>query len=416
MENDNISFEGNEQQEVQQKPEVQQKEEQETTPLNHQDTEEITGKDNKDNDKKEETDKQDNTSTGELEPGTEVEFDGAVYTVAENGDLVDKNGKVFKEAKEIANWLKENEPTKEQDSLSLSAIKEAIGVDITDENGQPVEFTEDAAGVKNYVDSVIALKSKDIQDGAINKLYNDNPLLKQFIDYVQVTGSPRGFGELPDRSGIVLNKDDERQLEIVVRMAAQEFGNKSLNDNYIKYLKESGSLYDEAKAQLDALVEKDKYYRKEIEYKAQLAREEEEQTINAYWQSVKNAIDNRVIGKYKLPDNFVKESNGQKITITPNDFYKYIAEAIVADEDGNQMTAYQRDLNKLSIEERLNADILNAWLMFTGGSYKDLIDMAIKEDKVRRLVIKSKEQRNVRTVKVNKPNQGKVNPEDIVLS
>jgi hypothetical protein len=80
------------------------------------------------------------------------------------------------------------------------------------------------------------------------------------------------------------------------------------------------------------------------------------------------------------------------------------------------MTGYQRDLNRLSNEEALSKELLDAWLMFTGGSYKDLIDMAINEDKVRRLVIKSKQQRAARTIKVNKPKQGKVNPDDIILS
>jgi hypothetical protein len=361
----------------------------------------------------------DSSSTGDLEPGTEIEFDNKVYTVAENGDIVDKDGNVFKEAKDVKAWLDENNAQDDNDnnsSLSINAIREAIGVDVTDENGNAVEFTNDAAGVKSYVDSVIALSSRNIQEGAINKLFADNPLLKQFIDYVQITGSPRGFGDIPDRSGIELDKDNSEQLKAVIRMAAKEFGNKSLNENYLKYLEDSGSLYEEAKNQLEALVGKDKAYRKEIEAQAKAAREQEQQDITAYWQGVSDAIQKRVIGGYKIPESFVKEINGQKITLTPNDFYKYVAEAAVEDEEGNSMTAYQRDLNKLSNEEALNKELLDAWLMFTGGSYKDLVDMAIKEDKVRRLVVKSKEQRSARTIKINKTNNSKVNHDDIILS
>ena len=44
-----------------------------------------------------------NSSTGELVAGDNVEFEGETYTVAENGDLVDKDGKVFKEAKDVKN-------------------------------------------------------------------------------------------------------------------------------------------------------------------------------------------------------------------------------------------------------------------------------------------------------------------------
>lgn len=435
-----IDFEGNAGSQQTQNANTNPANQQDTTALNGGTVEDVTGKDGNNNGNNNQNDNNNGQSddgngnknnqegegdgndgdsfTGELEPGTEIEFDNTVYTVAENGDLVDKDGKVFKEAKDVANWLKENNASdaNDEEPLSFDSIKSAVGIDITDDKGKPVEFTNDAAGVKSYIESVISLKSRDIQDGAINKLFADNPLVKQFIDYVQVNGTPRGFGDIPDRSGIQLDKDNPVQLEAIIRMAAKEFGNKSLNDTYIKYLKDSGALYDEAKTQLEALVGKDKAYRKEIETRAQAAREQEQKEINEYWQGVSDAINNRIIGGYKLPESFVKEINGQKITITPDDFYKYVAEATVEDEDGNRMTGYQRDLNKLSKEEALNKELLDAWLTFTGGSYKDLIDMAVKEDKVRRLVIKSKEHRSARTIKVNKPNQGKVNPDDIVLS
>lgn len=396
--------------------------------LNGTDVEDVTGQDgtttnepdntNDDNGTGDNGQDDNNSSTGELEPGTEVEFDGAVYTVNDNGDLIDADGKVFKQASEVDAWLKENgaDDNYEEEPLSIAAIQNAIGIDVTDNNGNIIEFSDDAEGVKHYVDSVISLKSAEIQQGAINKLFAEAPLLKEFVDYVQLTGSPQGFGEIPDRSGIQLDKDNPIQLKAIIRMAAKEFGNASMNDSYIKYLEDSGALYDEAKNQLQALIGKDKAYKKQLAEQAEAARQQEQEELNQYWQGVANAIENRVIGGYKLPETFVKEINGQQITFTPDDFYRYVAEAREVDDEGTRMTGYQRDLNRLSNEEALNKELLDAWLMFTGGSYKDLIDMAIKEDKVRRLVIKSKQQRASRTIKLNKPKQGKVNPDDIILS
>ena len=144
------------------------------------------------------------SSTGELEAGTNVDFEGNTYTVAENGDLVDKDGNVFKAAAEVKDWMDSLE-TEEDNPLSISAIQEALGTEIQDEAGNPVEFSNDAQGVQAYVNAVIELKSKEIQEGAINKLYADNPMLKQFQDYVTLNGSPIGFGELPDRSGIEID-------------------------------------------------------------------------------------------------------------------------------------------------------------------------------------------------------------------
>lgn len=358
------------------------------------------------------------SSTGELSEGDTIEFDGTTYTVDASGNLVDDKGNVFKEAKDVADWLKSVEVEgngEGSDTISLASIQEALGIIVTDTEGKNIEFTDDAAGVKAYVDAVIDLKSKDLQQAAVNKLYADNPLLKQFTDYVQLTGTAKGFGEIPDRSCIQLDKENEEQLKAIIRIAAKEFGNKSLNENYIKYLKDSGGLYDEAKAQLQALVEKDVAVRKDIEARAQAQRDTEAKAVSDYWNKVNNVINSRIIAGYKLPESFTKEVNGQKVIITPNDFYNYLSKATETDTDGNKVTGYQRDLNKLTDDEYLNRELLDAWLMFTGGTYKDLIAMAVNEDKVRQLRVKSKEQRSTKTVKVIKKQGGKVDMNDIVL-
>ena len=359
----------------------------------------------------------DNPSTGELNAGDQIEVDGVTYTVSENGDVVDADGNVFKAAADVADWLKTVDINDDNDSnpLSLSSIQEAVGITINDENGNPVEFTEDANGVKSYIDSVINLRSAELQQAAINRLYQDNPLLKQFQDYVQLKGTPRGFGDIPDRSGIRLDKENESQLVAVIKMAATEFGNKSLNDNYIKYLRDSGSLYDEAKTQLAALVDKDKAYRKDIEKQAAAQRQQEADELRAYWEKVNNMIKGRVINGYKIPDSFTKEVDGKKIVITPNDFFNYVSNASVEREDGSKITGYQRDLAELTDDEYMAREMLDAWLMFTGGTYKDLIDMAVKENEVRKLIVKSKQNRSAKTVKVVKKQNGKTSIDDIIF-
>lgn len=353
------------------------------------------------------------SSTGELAAGDNVEFEGETYTVAENGDLVDKDGKIFKEAKDVKEWI-ESLQEETDDTISLETIQDAFGQTIVGEDGKPVEFTNDAAGVQAYVKAVVDLQRNEIAEGAVNKLYADNPLLKQFIDYVQVNGSPRGFGELPDRTGWQIDKDNAVQQETIVRMAAREFGNASLNDNYIKYLKDTGGLYDEAVNQLKALQDKDKTVRAEIEQRANAARAQEQQEIETYWNKVNDVINGRTIAGYKLPDSFVKEVDGKKQTLTPTDFYNYLSRQTEVDADGNRITGYQKDLANESDDDYLARELITAWLMFTGGTYKDLATMAIKENEVRTLKLKSKENRAHKTVKVTKP-ASKSTLDDVLL-
>ena len=362
------------------------------------------------------------SSTGGLESGTQLDIDGKPYTVDNKGNIVDDKGNVFKQASEVNDWLKtvqtsngDDEPDDKE--ITVASIQKALGVEITDENGNPTEFTNDAAGVKSYVEDVINLKSAELQQAAVNKVFNDNPLLKQFVDYLVVNnGNPYGFGQLPDRSTIELDKTNETQQEAIIRMAAQEFGNKAVNDNYIQYLKQTGGLYDEAKVQLANLVEKDNNLRKQLETEAEQRRAQEEQEIDKYWNNVNNVIDSGIVGGYKLPESFVKEVNGTKVTLNRKDFFNYLSKPAVTDEQGNTMTGYQRDLANLSDEDALAKEMLDAWLMFTGGTYKDLINMAVKEDNVRKLKIMSEKQCNAKSIKIVTKRNGKTDINDIMLS
>ena len=342
-------------------------------------------------------------STGELEPGTNVEFDGQTYTVDANGNLVDKDNKVFKEAKDVKAWMDSLEVEEPTDEINLAAIQKALDVELTDEDGKPAEFEDSIEGIKSYVDKVIELKNNEVAQAAVNKVFTDNPILKQFVDYLTVNnGDPRGFGERPDRSSITVDEKSEEQQIAIIKTAAKEFGNASLNDNYIKYLKDSGGLYDEAKAQLANLQAADKQRNEAYAKQAEAQRQQDEQETLAYWKDIKDVVTSRKIGNYTLPETLVRTVNGQKVTVTPNDFYDYLYRQ-TKDADGIVATAYQRDLAAKSAEQERDEELLSAWLMYTGGTYEDLVKMAINEEKVKTLKLVNKQSKGRGTVRITKP-------------
>lgn len=419
-----IDFEGNGVQSVDVQPDIKTQADNVVTDVTNIDTNKLDGNDitsqdntKQDADKTQQTDAdktQQASSTGGLEPGTNIEFDGAKYTVSDNGDIVDKDGNVFKEAKDVDEWLKSVQDDVPAEG-TLAAVQAALNVDITDENGDLVEFADTPEGIKSYMDSVIELKSKEVQEATMNTFFASNPLVKQFIDYVSLTGSPQGFGELPDRSGIEIDKDNKAQQAAIIRMAAKEFGNKMFNDSYIKYLEDSGALYDQAVQMLEELQQKDEDLRKDIEEKAKAQRAQEAEDSKKYWEAIEKTIDGKVINGYKLPDNVTKEVNGKKVILTLNDFKSYVSRANVTNENGERITGYQRDLANLTDEQYRSKELLDAWLLFTGGTYKDLVDMAIKEKQVADLRLKSKEQRTSKTIKITKKPASN-NVSDIILS
>ena len=71
-----------------------------TTVNNNNDTNNNNDDDTKNDDKEEKEEKH-----HDLETGTVLSVDGIDYTIDDKGNVVDKDGKVFKEAKDVKEWI-----------------------------------------------------------------------------------------------------------------------------------------------------------------------------------------------------------------------------------------------------------------------------------------------------------------------
>ena len=77
--------------------------------------------------------------------------------------------------------------------------------------------------------------------------------------------------------------------------------------------------------------------------------------------------------------------DGKTTIATPNDFYKYLYEV-----DAEGKSRYMHDLEKEDPKAALEDQILKAYLKFTGGSYSNLVDMAISKKEVNKLILRAK--------------------------
>ena len=336
-----------------------------------------------------------------LQAGTVIEVGEEKYTVDANGNLVDKDNNIFKEAKDVKAWLEEFDKVEDtdKDAISISSIQEAVGIEITDDNDKPIEYENTPAGVKAYIDAVIETAKEEQQEAAINTLYQRYPIISDVLNYYIANGnSLEGFGEIPDRSSITIDDANEAQQEAVIRTAWSEQGRKGDVESYIAYLKSSGTLLATAKEELAALQEADAQYRKELEEEAERKENERIDKLEKYWNGVHDVIKTRQIAGYQIPEQIIVNRDGQKLSVTPEDFFNYIYRV-----DQNGHSAYERDLAKQTPESRRDDEILRAYLMFVGGNYSNLVNMAINKEKVATLKLKAKE-RNGSTVRITKPN------------
>ena len=128
-----------------------------------------TGEGNKGDEGNKEDNKNGDNADVNLEAGTSIEVGEDTYTVDENGNLLDKNGNIFKEAKDVKSWLNEfeNVTDTDKDSISIETIQEAVGVQITDDNDKPVEFENNPEGIKAYIDAVIETAKEEHFETAV---------------------------------------------------------------------------------------------------------------------------------------------------------------------------------------------------------------------------------------------------------
>lgn len=325
----------------------------------------------------------------DLSEGQIVEIGDDSYTVDKEGNLVDKDGNIFKEAKDVQDFLKEFEvdDTDSNEELNIDNIQKALGIELTDDNDKPIQFENTVEGVKSYVNSVIEAQKKDIAEAAVSAVFTKYPIVEQFLNYYIANGdSYEGFGQTPDRSNITIDDNNEAQQENIIRTAWKERNMAGDVESYIQYLKASNILASTARNELKALQESDKQKRDEYEKEAKRVEEEKAKSLKEYWDGVANVITSRKIAGYEIPEQILITRDGKKLTATPKDFFNYVYQV---DKDGK--SAYAKDFAKLTPEQKRDDEILRAFLTFTGGTYANLIDMAIKEEKIKTLKLHAKE-------------------------
>lgn len=343
-----------------------------------------------------------NANEHDLEEGTVIEDGDNKYTVDKDGNLIDDKGNIFKAKNEVAAYLKEFEveDTSNEDKIDVKSIQELVGVSVTSEDGKPVTFDNTPQGVASYVQSVLDLKRDEFAKAGVNKLFEDYPIVSDFLNYYVANGNSfEGFGELRDRSGIEVDENNVSQQEAIVREAFKEFNRRGNVDKYIQYLKDSNELFNVAKEELEALQKADNDVREANAKEALRVKAEEEKQLVEFWNGVKECIDKRQIAGYRIPETVIIERNGKQISTTPEDFFNYVYQV-----DDKGLSRYENDLMKLSPAERRDEELLKAWLKYTGKGYDSLIEMAVSDKEAKKLKLTASQRKSTRgAIKITKP-------------
>lgn len=344
-----------------------------------------------------------------LKEGSVVTVGEDSYTVDANGNLLDKDNNIFKSSNEVAEWLAQFETVdddEDADAINLANIQKAIGIDLSDENGNPVEFENSIEGIKSYINGVVEANREENYRTAFNSIQQQYPFIDDVINYwVANNNSLEGYNEIPDRSKIEVIPNNTAQHEAIIRQAWAESKRPGNIEDYLQYLKSSGNLEAVARDELKGLQQLDADYRERIAQQAEEVEAQQQQYIAEYWKSVQDIVQGGKIAGYDIPETISVNRDGRTIAVGRNEFFNYLYQV-----DGEGKSMYQRDIEATDENTQLQDQLLRAYLMFTGGSYADLVTMADNKNKVKHLKLTAKNSKKP-SVRINRNNSNK--PKDL---
>lgn len=343
----------------------------------------------------------------EAEPEYEsVEIDGNTYKLDDKGNALSEDGEIFMSKKDI------DKLSEIPEGIGIKDIIKSVNVDISDRDGNPVEYEDTPEGVAKYINDVI---SQSIQAKAMevdSNLINEFPVLGSVVDYLRHNnGSLDGFSEYTDYSSVSIDDKNESQLDNLILTARMAKGDsKEEAERYLRYVADDNKKVEDAKSSLKYLQTKQSSEKAAYDEAIANQQREERERAENYWglsfDASGNAIPNKstdsiyhkiindgklsVDGKeVALPENIkVRDGNGSIHNYSKEDFFDYMYRVHPIKLDTGEvtyLTRYQLDTFAKNSKRTVDNDIFDAFLTFTGGDNSQLIEKQIEEERVRRI-------------------------------
>ena len=200
----------------------------------------------------EEGEKGGSTGNGEEETEPEqVEIDGTLYTLDDNGNAVDDNGEI-KFTKEQIDAMSD-EGANELDGDYIEAISKASGIVIKDEKGELVKFEPTIEGFAKREAAVKALGEREGFAKGFNEFLANNPDIAALVEYKSKFGTIEGYSANVDYSKIEIKDDDNLLADLIYKAEIQKGTSPERAKRIVEFAKANNTLKDDATESLNWL-------------------------------------------------------------------------------------------------------------------------------------------------------------------
>jgi hypothetical protein len=323
----------------------------------------------------------------------DVEIDGVIYKLNENGDAITDDGNIFMDKAKLTELA--NVPVETE----ITNIAKIVNVQPLDDKGTPIEYENTVDGIAQYINDVVNVRSQEVAQSIEQQFFEQNPDLYQVYLHKLTTGSIEGFNEHTDWSNIDIATAEEDVLKsIIIANETRKGTDKGRAEYLANLIKADGKLKEQSIFAQKELADYNKEYQNNALAIQQQREAEETAEINAYWNNVEHSVKSGklTLGEdtFKLPQVFrIKQVDGKVTTATNQDFLDYMNKTKVFEIEGKQYELTQNYYDSLveNSKRTHEHDVYDALKRFVKGDVSQFIQEQVKQNEVKRLILSTKQ-------------------------
>lgn len=324
-----------------------------------------------------------------------VEIDGSDYTLDDNGNAIDKDGKVFMTSDQLKELENDSDDQSGDDvSISVEDIEKLSGIQLYDAEGKKLTFDLTVEGLAKREKAIKEQAVREEHNKVMDNFFKSNPDLYKAFLHKQKSGSLDGFTSEPFYKSMQIDTNNEQQMmQMIIEAEIKRGRTPEQAKKYAQFAKVENSLDVEGKSAYDYLVQlEDKEfstYEKTKEESKKQAIESQVKFYGNYYDDngkevivdAPGSIYNKVVtegrfGNLVIPeDGITINRNNKEVKLSRRELFNYIARPV--DQQGRTQAQIDMD-NKLS-----NTDYLLQQYMgnLTGNNFDVFIKRKILEEK-----------------------------------
>lgn len=335
-------------------------------------------------------------------------------SIDNNGNILDKDGKVLADLKAVDTFLNAEPLLDEQgnevdesgkivrtkaqlefENSTIGGVIASLPYNLVDDKGNSIVYEDTVEGYTRLAKDIGQIEAEE----RFENLLNSNPTLREVAKHLLSGGNLESFNNPIDYSKIDIKKlSDTEKIDLITKSFLANGIDKDRTNSLVELIKKGGEI-DKETANAIKVLEADRVRNQQARDKAyQDSVKAENDRVIQYWTGVKQTIDSGKLGTLNIP----KEDQEA--------FFTYLSKPINENGDSQEMLDNEK--------EGLSADLMMRYYRFKKYNLESIVKSEVNKDKITTLrdrITKAHKSRSSSASSQSSSNRNDSNPGDISL-